>query len=151
MITIPDSEGLSRLLFLSDLYEMVLGVQGGIIHVGSRDDDADLWDSLHEVYEPTSGRRRLVCATCEDVLEYFEDHASYMTALVYFDDTAGQDKESVKNVLGVVVPYLVRGSVVAFNRLDIGEQLFAVNEVIGLNNLALQKWHPGRRDCYAVV
>lgn len=151
MITIPDSDSLSRLLFLSDLYEMVLGVQGGIIHVGARDDDGVLWDSLHKVYEPMSGRRWLTRASCKGVIEYFKDHASYVTALVYFDDTAGQENESVKNVLGVVVPYLVRGSVVAFNRLDIGEQLFAVNEVLGLNNLALQKWHPGRRDCYAVV
>jgi len=150
MIKINDTNGLSRLLFLSDLYEMVLGIRGGIIHVGAWEGDAELWDSLKQVYEPKSARRRLVCKGCEDVLNHLAEHGS-VTALVYFDDTAGHSVETIREILEMIVPYLVRGSVLAFSRFDVGEQVSAVMEVIGLNNLAMQRWHHSRRDCYAIV
>lgn len=149
MIEINDTNGLSRLLFLSDLYEMVLGVEGKIIHIECNDSDNWLWCGLREIYESDEGRVILdlyAITNAEAIAEALARLPS-VVALAYFDERC--DPSLIGTVLEAIVPFLTRGSVLAFNYPDAA--VGAINEVIGLNNLAMQRWYHSRRDCYAIV
>jgi hypothetical protein len=151
MIKINDTDGLSRLLFLSDLYEMVLGIEGTIFHFGASEVDEEMWSELRMLYETPDDRCFFTFPDGHDVEEvsrFLQGLPPFIAGIVYLDDYYCVS-DVVKVILETVVPCLVRGSVLVFS-IPVGA-VTAINEVIGLNNLSMQRWHHSRRDCYAVV
>jgi len=165
MITLHNSLHLSKLLFLNDLYELILPIHGDILCIGTtsevnRNDYMAILRWFSEIYEPTIyGKRRILVLpydsgslSCSNDLEAYCDEGPHASiALVYFNVVEYDD---MKECLNLLVPFLTRGSVLAFSGMsrddDIG-QLMAVKEVFGFGGFSLQRWHFSINDCYIVI
>lgn len=163
MIQLPNRDSLSKVLFLNDMYQGILGTPGAILHIGSDPLEycACTWSWLLELYESSS--LRLMCTLniqdwddestgilhLHNALISFLDKNPYVTvALAYFDYCAYADTQKC---LEMIVPRLVRGSILAFSNIQRTKQYLAVSEVLGFNGLTLQQWHHSRPDCYVVI
>jgi hypothetical protein len=110
--------------------------------------------TLHEQTNPLSHLRRFELVkgnAVETVPAWFEAHPEAVVSLAIFDFDI---YAPTKAALQAVKPRLFKGSVLVFDELadDVfpGETI-AVQEVLGLNNLRIQRSPHVSRVCYAVV
>ena len=87
----------------------------------------------------------------ETVPAYLEENPETIIALAYFDFDL---YEPTKVVLEAIKDRLVKGSIVGFDELndhDAPGETRAVMEVLGLNNIRLERFRHASRTSYFVV
>ena len=85
------------------------------------------------------------------VPQYLENHPETIIAFAYFDFDIYQP---TKNVLDAIAPYLIKGSIIAFDELvDEGfpGETIALREVLGLNNIEIKRNRYSGRQSYFVI
>ena len=83
--------------------------------------------------------------------EYLRGNPETIIALAYFDFDL---YEPTKKCLEAIRPYLVRGSILAFDELndhDAPGETVALKEIFGLNNIKLQRFKHVSRTSYFIV
>ena len=109
---------------------------------------------FHEQENPVGHLKKFelrVGDATEEIHRYLEEHPETIIALAYFDFDL---YEPTKSCLDAIRPYLVKGSVVAFDELndaDAPGETVALRETFGLNNVRLQRSPRTSRTSYFVL
>ena len=83
--------------------------------------------------------------------KYLSEHPETIVSMAYFDFDI---YEPTKNCLEAIKPYLIKGSVLAFDELcdtDSPGETIALQEVFGLNNIRLKRFPKTSRVSYFIV
>ncbi|HEU0118529.1 MAG TPA: TylF/MycF/NovP-related O-methyltransferase [Alphaproteobacteria bacterium] len=108
----------------------------------------------HEALNPLSHIKKFEIRkgdATKEVPAYLKNNPETIVALAYFDFDL---YEPTKKVLETIKPRLVKGSVLAFDELNDHEspgETMAVMEVLGLNNIKLQRFSHASRVSYCVI
>lgn len=109
---------------------------------------------MHEALNPLSHIKKFEIRkgdATKEVAAYLQENPETIIALAYFDFDL---YEPTKKVLETIRPRLVKGSLIAFDELNDHEspgETVAVMEVLGLNNIRLQRFPFASRVSWFVV
>jgi len=110
--------------------------------------------STHESLNPLSHIKKFEIRkgdASSEVERYLQDSPETIISLAFFDFDI---YEPTKRVLELIVPRLVKGSVVAFDELndpDAPGETLAIMDTVGLQNIRLKKYKYASRVSYYVV